>query len=218
MFCSNCGNNIEAADNFCNACGSKTGGAKTGGATAAPKSNASWHTSLRYLDVVREGEVAQIFALAETEGGSSYSGDDFVSLITPLSPVKGFTTDVLRAGEKLSFGFYDKLGFTTNLIEKFEYPFPAGKVIAAVACALASEKQTIQEVDQMSDGCLIKVRVPPGITTGAKYMDVRVTRQDMTTQVEATVNSIKGKWQRKSTQAAADELHKDIERFLRLMG
>ena len=147
MFCSKCGNNIEEVDNFCTACG-----AKTGGAVPKAKTNSSWHTSTRYLDVVREAEVAQVYALAETEGGSAYSGDDFVSLITPISPVKGFTTDVLRAGEKYSFKFYDKLGLTNNLIQSVEYPFPSGKIIAAVACALASEMQTIQEVDQLADG------------------------------------------------------------------
>lgn len=215
MFCSHCGTDIEKTDNFCGACGTKAGGTAPPPA-AQPRTN--WHTSTRYLDVIREGDVAHVYALAETEGGSAVSGDDFVSLITPAMPIKGFTSDVMRAGEKYSFAVYSKLGLVRDLTETHDYAQPIGKVIAAVACALASEKQRIEEVDQMADGCLIKVRVPPGLATGAKFMDVSVTQTDGGAQVTAKVNSIAGKWQQKSTRAAADELKADIARFLRLLG
>ena len=92
------------------------------------------------------------------------------------------------------------------------------QVTAAVACALASERQSIQEVDQHADGCVISVRVPPGIATGVKMMDVEITRQATGARVQAILTTIKGKWQRKSTLSTAEELHSDIDRFLRLMG
>ena len=128
-----------------------------------------------------KGLIQQHGAKAKTR----LSGEEFLSIASNLLPVN----IPLETVAKFAVPFYSKLGLKTGKrLSKTLSGAPIGKVIVAALCSLAKNGQSLREVKQLENGCLLEATMPSDMFAFEGTLYVTVGKEDHGTTVEAATH------------------------------
>lgn len=93
----------------------------------------------------------------------------------------------------VSQSIYSSLGIGTGESRSATVARPVGCTLVAVLCSLARHGQSIKQVDQATDGCVIQAELPSDLLSLAGSLVVIVQRVPTGATIEATTR-IGGQW------------------------
>jgi hypothetical protein len=80
---------------------------------------------------------------------------------------------------------YAKMGVKTGKSRSAAFAVPPGEMLVRVLCDHAKNGRTLRDVQQLSDGCIVKAALPSDLFALEGDLIVAVVRQGRATRVEA---------------------------------
>jgi hypothetical protein len=206
MYCSNCG--AEASGNFCSRCGTRL--------TETPNAPTSrpavdWAHETSYRTLIANPVTRDLISQAATRYKSGMSGEQFLDkFLFNGIPI----AQPVVAGIIVPLG--ERIGFRTGKKAAERFDLPAGRVIVAVLCSLATKGQHLKQVTQADHGCLIEAVLPSDMLSWEGTLRVAVSSDSTGSRVEAETH-VPGQlldWGKSSRAIAA--LLQDIPTFATL--
>ncbi len=181
MFCSQCGAAISGP--FCSQCGAPQ--------TDVPQSSCTepsdWSHEVRYEYLLRLPEVRDMISRHAAMAKKGLSGEQFLALVDQVIPV-GFSMEKLGA---VLQPISAQLGIQTGKERSETIATPPGTVLVAVLCSLARNSESVQQVRQYQDGCLLEASLPSDMWSLTGTLFVSIRKAGSGTRVEGAT-SIKG--------------------------
>lgn len=211
MFCHQCGAKAQGA--YCSQCGTKL---VTPDGTLEPSPTTQeetddWCQEVRYDALLKYERIREVIARNASQCQKRMSGEEFLALCDKaFAPVPGLSLAKIGA---IAQPLLADLGVKTGKTRKERVEAPPGKVIVAALCSLARRGQSLQDVQQGQDGCLLRAGLPSDLFSLAGDLLVTVQRQDQGTAVEAAT-VIKGQlydWGK--SKRILSTLYEDIVQF-----
>lgn len=181
MFCSKCG--AEVSGNFCSTCGAPLKEAPHSSGVVAQ----DWSREVRYEKLIRIPEVRDMISRHAAMTKKGLSGEDFLAISDKVIPL-GFSLEKLGAVVQ---PIYAQLGIKTGKEYSATLTSRPGTVIVAAMCSLARHGQTLQQVRQFEDGCLLEAALPSDMWSWEGTLLVSVRAAGTGTRVEGATK-IKG--------------------------
>lgn len=179
MYCSQCG--AKAEGNFCANCGARLVAPVP---APGPKSIQDWSREIRYAVLVQNPEVRGLISQYAAQAKKRMSGEEFLKVCDKaISPLTGGIS--LETIASIAQPLYAKLGIKTGKTRGELLPTRPGTTLVAVFCSLVRQGQTVQNVQQAQDGCLIQAVIPSDMWSFAGDLLITVKRQELGTFVEA---------------------------------
>lgn len=181
MYCSNCG--AEAGGNFCSKCGAPL----KDFSAPSPSAGQDWSQEIRYENLIRISEIRDLVAKNAAMAKRRLSVEQFLGLadkVIPWVPLEVVTLHVFRP-------LYVRLGMKTGKRLSETMSSPPGAVIVAALCSLARRGQSLQQVRQSEDGCLLEATLPSDVWSHEGTLYVSVQRTTTGTRLDCATN-IKG--------------------------
>jgi hypothetical protein len=194
MYCSECG--VKGTGKFFTACGNRL--AIAGGAsTSRDAEQASvdfdpavilsidWSDVLDYEQLLAIPAVRDRIARAAAQSKKRMTGEEILDLYgkaldkltgvpLPMSALAGFAQSA-----------YAKMGVKTGKSLAAVFAIPPGEMLTRVLCHHAKNGRTLRDVQQLSDGCIVKATLPSDLFALEGDLIVAVVRQGRVTRVEA---------------------------------
>lgn len=177
MYCSNCG--AEAGGNFCAACGARLE-APTGPPPSASPCH-DWVDEVVYETLLQAPGARQRIVRAGQRSQKRMSGEEFLALFDSVVPT-GVSLEKLTVA---LLPIYERIGIKTGKNSHLTLTAPAGRVLLATLCALASQGYEIRHVEQMADGCVLTAFLPSTMWTNRGELVVSVHKAQGATHIHA---------------------------------
>lgn len=222
MFCIHCG--AEGAGAFCPKCGrrqtlegseqqesaSNNGSDSPCTPVSVTPQSVCWTESMHYHVVLASPEPRERIAAISRGAGTGVTGEDLLAVFDAVSPI-GISLGKLT---NAILPIYDKLGIRIDRESHAVFDAPAGRVILAVLCTLASKSLTIEEVGQDEDRCSLSAKLPWGLMTNPGKLHVLIATQAPHIRVSVATR-ISGQWYDfGKSQRMIDELLEAIQNDL----
>jgi hypothetical protein len=181
MFCSNCGIEVQSG-NFCWNCGNPLRNV----AATANEAVKDWSQEVRYEALIRIPEVRELVRRHAAMARKRLSGENFLALCDKVIPLGVSMAMVGSVAQPI----FAALGVKTGKAYSQTLPTPPGTVMVSALCSLARNGQALQQVRQVSDGCLLEAALPSDVWSwqGVIYVSVRLanggTRVDGATSIK----------------------------------
>lgn len=185
----------DAAAKFCSQCGRPAGGrfcSGCGQALAAPATEAEivgWRDEVRFDVLVRVPEVRRRVERNAALAKRKLTGEEILSfagsalsLGVPLDKLAGYVQPM-----------YASWGVKTGKSRHEQVAVPVGEAIVRVLCSFARDGQTLQDVQQADDGCVLTATLPSDLFALEGRMIVGVRSGAGVTRVDAET-VIEGQW------------------------
>lgn len=197
MYCSECG--AKGTGKFCTGCGHRLAVASRAEEqpreTNVPSENADfdatvvlsidWSDLVDYEQLIAIPAVRDRIARAAAQAKKRMTGeeildlygkamDKFTGVPLPMSKLAGVAQSA-----------YAKLGVKTGKSRSGGYAVPVGEMLVRLLCSLAREGRTLRDVQQLSDGCIVKAALPSDLFALEGDLVVAVTRLGAGSRVEA---------------------------------
>lgn len=181
MFCAHCGQ--QAGGNFCSHCGARLAKLEAESPhdilDVLPVQD--WSQETDYQTLIRIPEVKDLLAQHASQARQSMTGEQFLAIYDKL-----FSPEIsLKKAAEIGAPLYAQLGIETGKSRKGQAALPTGSVIVSVLCLLARNGQTIKQVHQCSDGCILHAVIPSNLLSLEGELVVSIRRHGAGTQVEA---------------------------------
>ena len=174
IFCHQCG--AEAKGNFCSSCGTSLKG--------EPVSK-DWSEETNYSHLIANPAVQDLIKQHGALAKNRLSGEEFLSLASNLLPVN----IPLETVAKFAVPFYSKLGLKTGKRRsKALIGASVGKVIVATLCSFAKNGQSLQEVKQLDNGCLLEAKLPSDMFAFVGTLYVTIGKEEQGITVDAATH------------------------------
>ena len=199
MYCAECG--TKGTGKFCTACGNRLaasgghgGGSAEGDAEQRCKDAdfdatvvlaIDWSDLVNYEQLISIPAVRDRIARAAAQSKKRLSGEEILDLYgkaldkltgvpLPMSALAGFAQSA-----------YAKMGVKTGKSRSAAFAVPPGEMLVRLLCSLAKEGRAVRNVQQLSDGCIVKAALPSDLFALEGDLIVAVVRQGRATRVEA---------------------------------
>ncbi|MDA7980726.1 MAG: hypothetical protein MPJ50_18375 [Pirellulales bacterium] len=184
MYCPECG--VDGSGKFCVECGTKLSNAdKTKDASTSKDGDlltGDWTIESRYERLIRYPFVRDQITLAGQGRPNRVSGEQLLKLYdTVASPGVSL--------EKLSVAILpilDGIGVKTASQAEYQAVVAPGRLLLATLCALASGGYDIENVDQLSNSCIIMAFLPATLITNRGKIVVTIMQKS---ELDKTTNS-----------------------------
>jgi hypothetical protein len=177
MYCHQCGE--KAYGNFCSRCGAKLIPSENE-VEAAPQ---DWSEDIRYEILLRQPDVRDLISQHAAQSKRRMSADAFLALCDQaFVPLTGVSLSKIGA---IAQPFYANLGMKTGKTRKESFSAPAGRVLVAAICSLARHGQSLNQVEQGQDGCLLRAELPSDMWSFAGDLLITVQHREQGATVEA---------------------------------
>lgn len=185
-FCTGCGNRLAASDG---PSGSAGGGAEQRGDAADFDAtivlSIDWSDLIDYEQLIAIPAVRDRIARAAAQSKKRLTGEEILDLYgkamdkltgvpLPMSALAGFAQSA-----------YAKMGVKTGKSRSATFAVPPGEMLLRLLCSLAKEGRAVRDVQQLSDGCIVKAALPSDLFALEGDLIVAVVRQGRATRVEA---------------------------------
>lgn len=184
MYCSQCG--AQASGNFCSSCGAPLQGALLQD-TDTQAETGDWSSEVRYQELIAVPEIRDLVSNSAAMARKRLSAEEFLALADKIIPLN---ISLEKLGSALA-PVMARLGLETGKQRVEDIPMPPGRVIVAALCSLAREGQTLQQVHQFEDGCLLEAVLPSDMWSWEGRLVASIRRTDAGSRVEAATR-IKG--------------------------
>lgn len=189
MYCSECG--TKGTGKFCTGCGHRL--ATAGGAGEQPRENGmrpengadfdatvvlsiDWSDLVDYEQLISIPAVRDRIARAAAQAKKRMTGEEILDLYgKAMDKFTGVPLPMSKlAGAAQSA--YAKMGVKTGKSRSGGYAVPVGEMLVRLLCSLAKEGRTLRDVQQLSDGCIVKAALPSDLLALEGDLVVAVTR------------------------------------------
>jgi hypothetical protein len=202
MFCSHCGQ--PAANRFCAHCGQPLDNA---GGVAIAVVDEPWEEEFRYEALIRAPQVRDAISRHASFARKGMSGEQFLKICDKLMPL-GVPMESLAA---VIQPLYAALGISTGKQRLVQIQASIGRVMQRALCSLARRGQTLRDVQQAADGCVLTAELPSDLFALAGDIMVTLRRRDAATEVNAATK-IGGQWfDWGKSNRALDQLFADLQ-------
>jgi hypothetical protein len=180
---------------------------------AAP---ADWSEEIRYAVLTAIPEVRDRIAHATAGARKGISADDFLGAADKLLDKSlGMPLPMATVADVVE-PIYERMGIRTSKRRAGDVQWPAGRVIVAILCSLASRSISIVKVEQAGDGCVIEAKVPSSPRAMAASLLVTASRAQSNAagahvEAAATVQGQLFDWG--LSKSVLDHLFADIDRY-----
>jgi hypothetical protein len=180
MYCVQCG--AGGAARFCRECGKSQSLDIQDGSTVFVEPNTAvskasltddWAQGLDYHRLLEFDEPRKRLVAASKRSKSGVTGDDVLAIFEAVSPSKISWSKLTHA----IVPFVDKLGIRTSNRTQADWQAPAGRVLLAYLCTLASHSLEVTEVQQEEDSCILSAKIPLGIITNSGKVTTKLETQ-----------------------------------------
>ncbi len=182
MFCSECGK--PAQGKFCSHCGHALIAAVGDNGLAANELVPDWEHEIRYETILQYPGVRAAIERQARTAKKQLSGEDFLAIADAVLPL-GVAFEKL-AGPTQSL--FTRWGIKTDKRRVQHVAAPAGRVLVRALCSLAHNGQTLRNVTQASDGCLLEAALPSDVRSLEGDLLVNVRQCGRQASVEAAVH------------------------------
>ena len=163
MFCTQCGHKTSEGDRFCAACGHQLSNATAplpGADIPEIAPEVDWRASTDFKVVFNHPEVkVRIHRVTgATPGGMT--ADEFLKAAQPIMSLAGAGTVKLTVLKDISLPIYHKLGIKAENQQQKGFRSSFGETLAAALCSLAARGQTLLDIKEAENGCLIEAKLP----------------------------------------------------------
>lgn len=197
MYCAECG--TRGTGKFCTACGNRlaassgadgtlySGDIERAGADFDPTVFLSidWSDLIEYEQLISIPAVRDRIARAAAQSKKRMSGEEildlygkamgkFTGVSLPMSTIAGFAQSA-----------YAKMGVKTGKSLAAVFAMPTGEMIVRVLCHHAKNGRVLRDLQQLSDGCILRASLPSDLFALEGDLVVAVTRQLRATRIEA---------------------------------
>ena len=186
MYCSQCG--VKAIGKFCHQCGSPLSVPDAVLAMADEESVHvtpwDWEEDPLYENVIRVESVRSVIAQHAAHAPKVISGEAILALYDKVvqSPIP------LERLAAIVQPLYASWGIRTGKERAELVTIPIGRAIAATLCSLAKHGQTLQNVEQHENGCLVNADLPSSVCALKGTLTISLHRYERETQVAATTS------------------------------
>ena len=188
MFCSQCG--VKASGRFCHSCGSPLVRAESDSVlTTAEKADAedsteNWEEDPLYENIVRVESVRSVIAQHAASAPKGISGEAILAIYDKViqSPIP------LERLAAVVQPLYASWGIHTGKDRTHLMTIPIGRAIARTLCSLAKHGQTLQNVVQHKDGCVVHADLPSSICALKGILKISLQRRESGTQIAASTD------------------------------
>jgi hypothetical protein len=196
MYCSECG--VKGTGKFCTACGNRLAASGADGAVCGRDVgradadfdptvilSVDWSDLIEYEQLISIPAVRDRIARASAQSKKRMSGEEILDLYgkamgkltgvpLPMSTIAGFAQST-----------YAKMGVKTGKSLAAVFAMPTGEMIVRVLCHHAKNGRVLRDVQQLSDGCILRASLPSDLFALEGDLIVAVTRQLRATRIEA---------------------------------
>lgn len=157
MFCSECG--AKGVGKFCSSCGTKLMASAAGeerAAEAVVVPIVDWVELTDYEQLMTVPTVRDRIARAAAQSKKKMTGEEFLDLYMEALTGLGGASLPMSKLAGLAQSAYAKMGVKTSKSRSVTLATPAGEVLVRLLCSLAKEGRTLRDVQQLSDGCIVR--------------------------------------------------------------
>jgi hypothetical protein len=198
MYCSECG--VKGTGKFCTACGNRLaagdgpGGSAGGGAEQRGRDAdydptvvlaIDWSDLIDYEQLISIPAVRDRIARAAAQSKKRLTGEEILDLYGKAMDKLTGVPLPMSALAGLAQSAYAKMGVKTGKSLAAVFAIPPGEVLTRVLCHHAKNGRTLRDVQQLSDGCIVKAALPSDLFALEGHLIVAVVRQGRATRVEA---------------------------------
>lgn len=159
MFCTQCGHVCREEDRFCGACGHQLSSAGTAD-TPSIAADVNWRASNDFREIFNHPDVQNRIKRVTGATPGGMSADEFLKAAQPIMSLAGAGTVKLTLLKDIALPFYQKLGIKTDNQQQKGFRSTYGETLAAALCSLAARGQTLLDIKQAENGCLIEAKLP----------------------------------------------------------
>jgi hypothetical protein len=163
MYCSTCGK--EALGNFCSNCGAKLDDRSS---SSEPQ---NWAQEIRYERLMTYPEIQRLVRKHAALAKKRVSADEFLSIAGIITNSQINLSSIGKIGQEM----WARLGVKVGKEHWEIIPKPPGLVMVSALCSLARYGQSIKQVHQFEDGCILEAVLPSDMWSweGALYPGLR---------------------------------------------
>ncbi len=192
MYCSNCGE--KATGKYCSHCGSRieVPEAPSTPNTAIPPVDLAadvpdpdWDGEVDYATLLQFRDVRERIARATAEAKKGVTAEEIVGWYEKAMAAIGGPALPYSKVMTLATPILDRIGFHTGKERTAVLPHPVARVLVAALCSLARNGQTLKQVHQAEDGCVLEASIPSNVWTMESELVVTFHRQLDHTEVSA---------------------------------
>jgi hypothetical protein len=127
--------------------------------TQASRPVVDWQNEVNYAALCEIPEVVLQVERAAAQSSKPIEGKEYLKVFDEIFGVSisDLSTVVVP--------ILDRMGMRTGKERSEGLPYPAGRVLVGVLCSLARHAQTLEQVQQFDDGCLLLAKLPSDIWT-----------------------------------------------------
>ena len=181
MFCSECGQ--PAKGKFCSHCGTRLEQPADDEGLIVAEIVPDWEHEVRYEHILKFPGVRSTIERHARLAKKRMSGEQFLAMADKLVPL-GVSMEGLAG---VAQAVFTRLGVKTGKQESRQVPAPAGQVLVRTLCSLARNGQSLRNVAQATDGCLLEAALPSDLFSLEGDLLISVRRQHAASDVSATV-------------------------------
>jgi hypothetical protein len=182
MFCSSCG--TKATGKFCSACGAMIGTGTATEAVAQPSSD--WNNEVNYAVLMQNPAVREQVSRHAAMAKKSMSSEAFLAFADKVIPSTVPMEKMAAVLQPIS----GKLGIKTGKEKSETLTLPAGRIIVAALCSLARNSQSVRQVQQFDDGCLLEATLPSDMWALEGTLTLSVRQQASGTRVDGATRIV----------------------------
>jgi len=179
MFCSECG--VTVRGKFCSACGAPVAIAEglPPIPDVPPVVAPQWESEVCYEKILKFPGVRDTIDRSTRQARKRMTGEQFLAVADKVVPLGVSLEGMASVIQPL----YAKLGIKTGKERSHHVPAPVGQVIVRALCSLARNGQTLRNVTQAPDGCLLEATLPSDLFTLEGDLRVSVRRNGSQAEV-----------------------------------
>jgi len=181
MFCSECGK--PAQGKFCAHCGHALVAAASDGQLASTELVPDWEHEIRYETILQYPGVRATIERHARAAKKKFRGEDFLAIADAVIPL-GVPFEKLAGPTQALF---TRWGIKTAKQRVQQVAAPAGRVLVRALCSLAHNGQTLRNVTQAPDGCLLEAALPSDVRALEGDLLVNVRQCGVQSSVEAKI-------------------------------
>jgi len=143
----------------------------------------AWSQEVRYEKLMQIKEVRDLVSRHAAMAKKGQSAEEFLAECDKLIPQ-------VISTEKVGMTFnqmWASLGVKTGQERSEDLPNPPGMVITSALCSLARNGQSLRQVRQFEDGCLLEAELPSDFRSFAGVIYVSVRKNGTATHIDGAI-------------------------------